>query len=321
MNIKNFELSLKEFEKNLVRNKLSSLQINIGKFCNLACHHCHVEAGPLRTERMDEKTAQRLIHLIETSKDIKTVDLTGGAPELNPHFRSIVVAARQAAKEVIVRCNITVLFEPGQEKTAEFFKLYNLNVVASLPCYSKKNVEQQRGKGVFDKSIEGLKILNQLGYGKPDTGLVLDLVYNPVGAFLPPGQALLEEDYKKELKELFNIEFNNLFTITNMPIKRFMNDLLRQNKYESYMELLVNNFNAQSVDEVMCRSLISVSHDGELFDCDFNQMLDLKLGNKKRTIWDIETFDSFSEGENINIANHCYACTAGAGSSCGGSLK
>lgn len=321
MSIKNFELSLKEVEKKLVRNKLSTLQINIGKFCNLACHHCHVEAGPLRPERMDEKTAKRLIQLIVTSKDIKTVDLTGGAPELNPHFRSIVVAAREASKEVIVRCNITVLFEAGQEDTAHFFKVNKVNVVASLPCYSKKNVEQQRGRGVFDKSIEGLKILNQLGYGKPETGLVLDLVYNPVGAFLPPSQDKLKQDYKKELNELFNIEFNNLFTITNMPIKRFLDDLLRQGKFESYMELLVNNFNAQSVDEVMCRTLISVSHDGELFDCDFNQMLNLSLGNKKRTIWDIESFDSFSEGEKIKTANHCYACTAGAGSSCGGALK
>lgn len=231
------------------------------------------------------------------------------------------MAAREASKEVIVRCNITVLFEPGQEDTAHFFEVHNVNVVASLPCYSKKNVEQQRGRGVFDKSIEGLKILNQLGYGNPETGLVLDLVYNPGGAFLPPNQDKLKQDYKKELKELFNIEFNNLFTITNMPIKRFLDDLLRQGKFESYMELLVNNFNVQSVDEVMCRTLISVSHDGELFDCDFNQMLNLPLGNKKRTIWDIESLDSFSEGEKIKTANHCYACTAGAGSSCGGALK
>lgn len=321
MKIKKFNETLEENNLVLSRTKLKTLQINIGKFCNLACHHCHVEAGPLRTERMNEKTAQRLIHLISNSKDITTVDLTGGAPELNPHFRSIVMAARAASKEVIVRCNITVLFEAGQEDTAEFFSLQNVNVVASLPCYSKKNVEQQRGRGVFDKSIEGLKILNQLGYGKKGNALVLDLVYNPGGAFLPPDQNKLEQDYRKELKELFNIEFNRLFTITNMPIKRFLNDLLGQKKFESYMDLLVNSFNPHSLEGVMCRSLLSVSHDGELFDCDFNQMLNLPLRNKESSIWEIETFDSFLEGGKINTGNHCYACTAGAGSSCGGALK
>jgi len=321
MSIKNFEETLKEHNLKLNRGKLKTLQVNIGKFCNLACHHCHVEAGPLRTERMNEKTAERIIQLIKKSNDIATIDLTGGAPELNPHFRSIVVASREAGKEVIVRCNITVLFEPKQEDTAYFFKVHNVKVVASLPCYSKKNVEQQRGRGVFDKSIEGLKILNQLGYGIEGTGLILDLVYNPVGAHLPPSQAKLEQDYKKELKELFNISFNNLYTITNMPIKRFLNDLLGQKKFDNYMDLLVNSFNPQSVEGVMCRSLISVSHDGELFDCDFNQMLNFPLGNKEKTIWDIETFDSFSENMKIKTANHCYACTAGAGSSCGGALK
>lgn len=321
MKIKKFNETLEENNLALSRTKLKTLQINIGKFCNLACHHCHVEAGPLRTERMNETTAERLIHLITNSKDITTVDLTGGAPELNPHFRSIVIAARAASKEVIVRCNITVLFEPGLEDMAEFFSVQNVNVVASLPCYSKKNVEQQRGRGVFDKSIEGLKILNQLGYGKKGSALVLDLVFNPGGAFLPPDQNKLEQDYRKELKELFNIDFNRLFTITNMPIKRFLNDLLGQKKFESYMDLLVNSFNPHSLEGVMCRSLLSVSHDGELFDCDFNQMLNLPLGNKKSSIWEIETFDSFLEGGKINTANHCYACTAGAGSSCGGALK
>lgn len=321
MNMKNFEETLTEHNLILKRDKLRTLQVNIGKHCNLACHHCHVEAGPLRTERMDEKTAERLIQLIQNSKDITTIDLTGGAPELNPYFRRIVTAAREAKKEVIVRCNLTVLFEPNQEDTALFFKMNQVKVVASLPCYSKKNVEQQRGRGVFDKSIEGLKRLNLLGYAKEGTGLILDLVYNPVGAHLPPNQEKLEKDYKKELKELFDIDFNNLYTITNMPIKRFLNDLLGQQKYESYMELLVNSFNPQAVEGVMCKSLLSVSHDGELFDCDFNQMLNLPLNNRKQTIWEIDSLDDFSEGLKIKTANHCYACTAGAGSSCGGALK
>ena len=321
MNIMNFDKKLEDHNLILQRSSLKTLQINIGKFCNLACQHCHVEAGPLRTENMDLNTAARIISLIQDSKEINTVDLTGGAPELNPHFRSIVSACIDSGKEVIVRCNITVLFEPGQEETAKFFKEEKVKVVASLPCYSKKNVEQQRGRGVFDKSIEGLKILNGLGYGVEGSGLILDLVYNPVGAHLPPSQAKLEADYKRELKELFNLEFNNLYTITNMPIKRYLDDLKRQGKLDLYMELLVNNFNPESVDGVMCKSLISVSHNGELFDCDFNQMLDLPMGNKKKNIWDIESFDSFSEGMKILTANHCYACTAGAGSSCGGALK
>lgn len=321
MNLIAFEEKLKESEITLVRKKLKTLQINIGKVCNLACLHCHVESGPLRTENMQEETALRLIHLIHQSKDIQTVDLTGGAPELNPYFRLVVENARQANKEVIVRSNITVLFEKGQEETAEFFQKQKVRVIASLPCYSLANVEKQRGKGVFDKSIRGLKILNELGFGKGSSELSLDLVFNPIGATLPPNQNKLEVDYKRELKTLFDIDFNKLYTITNMPIKRFLNDLSRQGKWETYMELLVNNFNPHTLDEVMCRSLISVSFDGKLYDCDFNQMLEMPIRGNKKTIWDIENFDLFLENMKIATANHCYACTAGAGSSCGGALS
>lgn len=312
---------MKDFNYVLERQKLQTLQINVGKLCNLACHHCHVEASPKRNEVMSEITAGRIIELIRLSDDIKTVDLTGGAPELNPFFRKIVTASREANKEVLVRSNITVLFEKGQEDTASFFKEQKVKVIASLPCYSKKNVEQQRGTGVFDKSIEGLKILNKLGYGKENSGLILDLVYNPGGAFLPPNQSKLESDYKKELKEFFDIEFNHLYTITNMPIKRFLDDLIRQDKLESYTELLENNFNFSTLESLMCRSLLSVSYNGYIYDCDFNQMLDLEVKNNLKTIWDINTFDKVFEKQNINTASHCYACTAGSGSSCGGALK
>lgn len=321
MILPNFEDKVRENTNSLYRNKLKTLQINIGKVCNLACHHCHVESGPLRTEIMNAKTAVRLVHLIHKSKDIQSVDLTGGAPELNEHFRMIVANSCDAKKEVIVRSNITVLFEKGQEDTAEFFQKQKVRVVASLPCYSKENVEKQRGKGVFDKSVEGLKILNELGYGKENTGLFLDLVFNPLGATLPPNQKKLEIDYKRELKKIFDIDFNRLYTITNMPIKRFLSDLMRQGKWEEYMALLVNNFNPKTLDEVMCKKLLSVSFDGKLYDCDFNQMLEMPIDNFAKTIWDIDSFDSFSENIKIKTANHCFACTAGAGSSCGGALK
>ena len=216
----------------LRRSSLETLQVNIGKLCNQACLHCHVEAGPTRTENMERKTIDRLLELLTQNLSVKTVDITGGAPELNPNFTYFVSEIRKLGKQVIDRCNLTVLFEAGQEKTAEFLAQNQVWVVASLPCYSKENVEKQRGRGTFDKSIEGLRILNTLGYGKKDSGLKLDLVYNPLGAFLPPAQVNLEALYKKELKELFNIEFNYLFTITNMPIKRFRSDLVRSNKLD-----------------------------------------------------------------------------------------
>lgn len=302
----------------LYRNPVEILQINIGRLCNQACHHCHVEAGPKRKENMDERTVDRVIELLEGAKSIHTVDVTGGAPELNPHFRKLVQAVRKMEKKVIDRCNLTVLFEVGQEDTALFLKENDVHIMASLPCYSKETLEKQRGGGVFNKSIEALKILNRLGYGKLDSKLQLDLVYNPTGPFLPPNQEKLEKDYKKELKELFQIEFNRLFTITNMPIKRFLKDLERLGKLEEYMELLSNSFNPSAAEGIMCRSLISVSYDGKLYDCDFNQMLELPLGGKQKDLWQIQSFDDLLESE-IQFENHCFACTAGEGSSCSGS--
>ncbi|OFZ30077.1 MAG: radical SAM protein [Bdellovibrionales bacterium RIFCSPHIGHO2_01_FULL_40_29] len=317
--MKTFMDSITDSNLKLNRKPVEILQINIGRLCNLACHHCHVEAGPKRTENMDSATVDKIIELLAESKTIQTVDLTGGAPELNPHFRRLVTSARELKKTVIDRCNLTVLYEPGQEETAFFLKENNVHIVASLPCYSKKNVEQQRGRGVFDKSIEALKLFNKLGYGKFDSNLKMDLVYNPTGPFLPPAQEKLQHDYKIELKELFDIEFNELFTITNMPIKRFLNDLERSGKWTEYMELLANSFNPTAAKGIMCRNLVSVSWNGDVFDCDFNQMLELPLGAGRKTLWDLTSFDEL-ENKPITFANHCYACTAGAGSSCGGAL-
>ncbi|MDP2600374.1 MAG: arsenosugar biosynthesis radical SAM protein ArsS [Deltaproteobacteria bacterium] len=314
-----FHETLFQYGLQIDRQPIEILQINVGKLCNQACHHCHVEAGPKRTEIMEKKTVDRLIELLGQSPTIHTVDITGGAPELNPHFRTLVAAARERNKAVIDRCNLTVLFEKGQGETANFLKEHQVKIVASLPCYSKDNVDKQRGGGIFDKSIRALKLLNELGFGKSDTGLELNLVHNPLGAFLPPSQNKLELDYKKELKELFGIEFNHLFTITNMPIKRFLDQLVRENKYEEYMTLLVNSFNAHAAKNVMCRNLVSIGWDGKIYDCDFNQMLEIPCGEKQRTIWDMESFDQIFETP-IAFGNHCYGCTAGAGSSCGGSL-
>ena len=251
------------------------------------------------------------------------VDLTGGAPELNPHFRRLVKAVRAAGRKVIDRCNLTILFEPGMEDLAEFLATEGVDVVASLPCYSADNVEKQRGSGVFDKSIEALGMLNSLGYGRPGSRLGLDLVYNPVGAFLPPAQNALQAKYKEELGRLFGIEFHRLLTITNMPIKRFAHSLEREGRHDEYMSLLVNHFNPDTVPELMCRSMVSVGWDGRLFDCDFNQMLELPILSKAApapTIFDLESIDELAGGL-ISTAPHCFGCTAGSGSSCGGSLK
>lgn len=302
----------------LKRNVLETLQVNIGKLCNQACLHCHVEAGPNRRENMELKTIDRLLELLANNKTIKTVDITGGAPELNAHFTYFVSEIRKLSRQVIDRCNLTVLFEPGQESTAEFLAKNEVWIVASLPCYSKENVEKQRGRGTFNKSIEGLKLLNTLGYGKKST-LKLDLVYNPLGAFLPPAQKYLEATYKKELKEFFDIEFDRLLTITNMPIKRFRTDLIRNNKLEHYMNLLFESFNPTAAEDIMCRSLVSVGYDGKLYDCDFNQMLEMPLAGKNQTIWDIQQFEELINRP-VVVADHCYGCTAGAGSSCQGAL-
>lgn len=317
--VPSFENKLAAHHLLLTRKPLEILQVNVGKLCNQACHHCHVEAGPKRTEIMEKKTIDRLIELLDGSPTLHTVDITGGAPELNPHFRHLVQESKKRNKEVIDRCNLTVLFEKGQEDTAQFLREHRVKIIASLPCYSKKNVDAQRGGGVFDKSIRALQLLNELGYGKNDSRLELDLVYNPLGAFLPPSQEKLEGDYKKELRELFGIEFNHLFTITNMPIKRFLDQLGRENKYEEYMTLLVNSFNVSAAQNVMCRNLISIGWDGKIYDCDFNQMLEIPMGRKYRTIWDRNTLDQINKTP-IAFDNHCYGCTAGAGSSCSGSL-
>jgi radical SAM/Cys-rich protein len=291
----------------------------MGKLCNQACHHCHVEAGPKRTEVMPREVAERVVELLERSPAAKVVDLTGGAPELNPHFRWLVAAARRLGRKVIDRCNLTVLFEPEMDDLPAFLARHQVRLVASLPCYRAENVERQRGRGVFENSIRALKQLNALGYGRPGGTLSIDLVYNPVGAFLPPSQATLEATYKQQLFERYGIEFDRLLTITNMPIKRFAHFLARTQRHEAYMALLVNHFNPGTLPALMCRSLVSVGWDGRLFDCDFNQMLELPLGAGARTVWDVRALDELS-GSLVAVGTHCFGCTAGAGSSCSGAL-
>ncbi len=303
----------------LVRRALTTLQVNLGKRCNQACTHCHVEAGPTRTENMDAHTADRLVELMRDAERLATVDLTGGAPELNPHFRRLVVEARSLGLEVIDRCNLTVLSVPGQEGTAAFLAAQRVKVVASLPCYGAANVDKQRGKGVFGQSIEGLRGLNALGYGHAGTGLVLDLVYNPGGAFLPPAQAALEADYRARLRADFGIVFSGLYTLTNMPIKRFRWTLERTGDLERYLQVLVDSYNPSTVDGLMCLELISVGWDGRLYDCDFNQMLEMRTGSGPTSIWEIDTLDAVRD-QQISVGDHCFGCTAGAGSSCGGAL-
>ena len=303
----------------LTRTALDTLQVNLGYLCNLSCVHCHVNAGPTRTELMDRSTVEQVIALIDRTC-IGTLDLTGGAPELNPHFRYLVSEARSRGVRVIDRCNLTVLFEPGQEDLAEFLAAEQVEVTASLPCYLEENVEQQRGKGVYDDSIRAIRRLNKLGYAD-DSSLVLNLVYNPVGAVLPPPQEGLEIDYKRELGERFGIFFNQLLTITNMPISRFGAVLLAQNQYLPYMQLLRDNYAEANLETVMCRSLVSVDWQGYLYDCDFNQMLSLPLlASDRRHLRDL--LDSPEvEGLPIATGEHCYGCTAGQGSSCGGALE
>jgi radical SAM/Cys-rich protein len=304
----------------LVRPLPQTLQINLGKHCNQACRHCHVDAGPTRTEAMSSPTIDRLLHVLGNSPSIGTVDITGGAPELHPEFRRIVAAAHGMGKRTIDRCNLTVLSVPGQEGTAAFLAEHRTEVVASLPCYGPENVNKQRGGGVFDQSIHGLRMLNELGYGHPDSDLCLNLVYNPIGAFLPPDQADLEEDYKRQLADAHGIVFNRLYTITNMPIARFKSDLARAGKLQSYMALLTEHFNPAAVANLMCRDLVSVSHEGKLYDCDFNQMLDIPAASAAQDLWDLNSFETMN-GSAITTGSHCLGCTAGAGSSCGGALQ
>lgn len=301
----------------LGRRVATTLQVNVGKRCNQACHHCHVDAGPLRTEIMDEKTIMRVITLMDQSREIRTLDITGGAPELNPHFRTLVRAGRERGLHVIDRCNLTVLSEPEQEETAAFLAGAEVHIIASLPCYSKENVERQRGKGVFEPSIQALRALNALGYGH-DPLLPLDLVYNPVGPTLPPEAHTLEQRYKAELGEHYGIAFNQLLVMTNLPISRFLHLLLREGRYETYLELLVQSFNPATVPYLMCQDTISVGWDGRLFDCDFNQMLEDPMAGEP-TLWNLESLDTLA-GRRIRTGSHCFGCTAGHGSSCGGSL-
>ena len=325
-----FDRKLADHGLALRREDLRTLQLNVGRQCNQACRHCHVDAAPWRTEMIDEATARRIGHWIRAHRPA-VVDITGGAPEISAHFRYFVTTSREAGAHVIDRNNLTILEEPGYENLADFLAAQQVEIVASLPCYSAANVNKQRGQGVFDKSIRALRKLNDLGYGlQPD--LPLNLVYNPVGARLPGPQEALEADYKEALREHFGITFNRLFTITNQPIARFAEDLRRQGQWDAYLELLANSFNPATVDGLMCRSTLSVGYDGSLYDCDFNQMLELSLPANRRTrsgqangrsprryLWDIRPEDL--KAAPIRTGMHCLACTAGAGSSCTGALR
>ena len=297
---------------------MTVLQINVGKLCNQTCRHCHVDAGPDRIESMSRETAELCIQTLAQT-DIPTVDITGGAPELNPNFRWLVEQARGLNRHVMDRCNLSVLLLPSQADLAQFLAAHRVEIVASLPYYREPQTDAQRGEGVFDKSIQGLRRLNQLGYGKPDSGLVLNLVHNPVGAFLPPKQDAIESQFRKELRVKYGIEFNRLYSITNMPISRFLEFLVDSGNYEDYMQRLANAFNPAAAAGVMCRYTLSVGWDGTLYDCDFNQMLDLPVASGATP--HIRNFNFAQlQQRTIVTGNHCYGCTAGSGSSCGGAV-
>ena len=321
-----FDQTLDLFDKELTRNAPEILQVNVGKMCNITCVHCHVNAGPGRKEIMTLDTVDKILDWLKDAPQIHTVDLTGGAPEMNPHFKHFVTEVRAMGKKVIDRCNLVILLEEGYEDYAKFLADNQVEVVASLPCYSADNVEEQRGQGVFDGSIEGLQQLNELGYGI-DPELELNLVYNPNGAFLPGDQVELEAAYKRELKRAFGIVFNKLFAITNIPIARYASYLKRNKMLDEYMQLLIDNFNPSSVDHLMCRNTINVGWQGEVYDCDFNQQLKLQLADEgkeadvadhKLHAWEVD-LDRF-EDLPIKTGKHCFACTAGSGSSCGGTV-
>ncbi|HEU5246585.1 MAG TPA: arsenosugar biosynthesis radical SAM (seleno)protein ArsS [Candidatus Udaeobacter sp.] len=306
----------------LRRTRTEILQVNVGKLCNLTCVHCHVNAGPKRKEIMTRKTFDRIIDWLAKTT-IPTVDLTGGAPEMIPDFRYFIEQVRslQADRHIIDRCNLTILLEPGHEDLAQFLATKKVEIIASMPCYSAENVNAQRGEGVFEGSIAALQLLNSLGYGI-DQELPLHLVYNPIGAVLPPSQAELEADYKRELKKHFGIVFNNLYTLTNLPIGRFASYLRHSNKLEEYMEMLMDAFNPATMNGLMCRNTISVGWRGEVYDCDFNQQLGMQWsdnGTRERLfLWDVD-LDKI-ENRKIMTGDHCFGCTAGAGSSCGGAI-
>ena len=302
------------------RRRLDTLQMNLGYLCNLACIHCHVNAGPTRTELMDRTTMETALAVIDRF-EVGTLDLTGGSPEMNPDFRWLVEQARKRGVRVMDRLNPTIMEEPGYEWVGPFLAEHDVEVVASLPCYSKENVDAQRGNGVFEASIRALRTLNELGYGKGDPDRVMNLVYNPLGATLPPDQAALENDYKQLLADEFDLRFDHLFTLANMPIKRFGAILLAKGQFEDYMTLLKNSYRRENLDAVMCRDLISVDYRGRLYDCDFNQMLGLPLGNDSAQPSLADLLERDEPPRAIAIADHCYGCTAGQGSSCGGALS
>lgn len=313
-----FDEKLAAYGLELHASAVNTLQINVGKFCNQACKHCHVDAGPSRTEIMTRETVEQVLAAIIRFR-ISTVDITGGAPELNPSFRYLASQCRSLGCHVTVRHNLTVMFQPGQDDLPQFFRDHRIEVVSSLPYFLEQQTDAQRGRGVFEKSIAALRRLNAAGYGVEHSELTLNLVYNPVGAFLPPMQQSIEADFKRELMNRYGIYFSRLFTITNMPIKRFLDYLRRSGNEERYMRKLIQAFNPATVDGLMCRNLISVDWTGKLYDCDFNQMLDLPVAAElPQTIAEFSP-EKFA-GRRIMTGPHCFGCTAGAGSSCGGSV-
>ena len=303
-----------------VRHQPEVFQLNLGYLCNLSCIHCHVNAGPTRTELMSKDNIDKIIALFDNASTIHTLDLTGGAPEMHPHFQTLVLAARQHGIKVIDRCNLVILEEPGYEYLAQFLFDNQVEITASLPCYLEDNVDAQRGKGVFGKSISALKKLNALGYGQEKSDCILNLVFNPQGAELPPAQAELEQAYKTYLQSQYDIHFNQLYAVTNMPIQRFGSTLISKGQMNGYLKLLKDNYCAQNLAHIMCKNTLSIDWQGYVYDCDFNQMLDLPLGSGTQK-WHFTELDLAQlQGSNIAVRQHCYGCTAGQGSSCGGSL-
>jgi len=302
------------------RGKVETLQINLGYLCNQACLHCHVNAGPTRKEQMTLDTIEEIVQLIDNVKP-KMVDLTGGAPELNVHFKYLVTEITKRRISIIDRCNLTILSEPGQEDLTQFLSKHKVIVTASLPCYSEENVNSQRGDGVFDRSVDGLRQLNGAGYGKGNPDLQLHLVYNPIGASLPPPQKTLEKEYKQHLSENYSVSFDSLLTITNMPIKRFGSTLISRGEFGSYLQLLESSYQEKNLESVMCKTLLSIDWEGYVYDCDFNQMLGLPFGDteKKTHVRDLKMAEI--EGNPIAVRDHCFGCTAGNGSSCSGAMQ
>ena len=304
----------------LIHERTTTLQLNVGNKCNQDCAHCHVNGAPGNSEEMPSEVVDRVFELVEASKGVTTIDITGGAPELNPNFRKIVSGASRLGRQVIVRSNLTVLIDGGLGDLPSFLKEHHATICASLPCYLGSNVDAQRGTGVFEKSIRALRLLNDVGYGMPGSNLWLNLVHNPVGPFLPAAQQTLEASYRQHLRTTSHVEFNRLLTIANMPAGRFARSLRLSGRGDVYMQLLVDNFNRKNVTDVMCRTLVSVKWDGTLYDCDFNQALQMSRSDALDSIWKISSFDEW-EGRRILTGHHCFGCTAGAGSSCGGSLQ